>query len=367
MGEVYLARDEAPAGELGEVVVKLLGAAERAIDARRFLTEARAARALATPHVVKIYDFGFEEDGQPYLVMERLRGITLRELLVRRGRFLPVEAVSVAQQVAEAMIEVHEAGIVHRDLKPENLMLVDPDHSFVKVLDFGAARLGGDEATQSFIGTPRYMAPEQLRQEELDGRADIYALGACIFEMMAGQPAFPGGTLVECMEQHLKGAVPRLRGAVDVAPLELDTLVTRMLAKARGDRPATMAEVRAALSAVGSTTARTVRLRNVVVLSVLLLLGVAGAGVVFRWSATSRTVPPTGDQGSAAVPTTATEGPPTAKLDGGQGGHRDGSVTRVDRHAGRGYGRAVRRHSGPDGGTMEWKKVNRLKALERDR
>jgi predicted Ser/Thr protein kinase len=247
MGQVYLAEDRAQAGGLGPVVVKLLAERGGSADNRRFTNEARAARQLTSPHSVKVYDFGFE-DGVPYLVMEYLRGKTLRQLLIERGRLDLERAIDVALQVCRAMTDAHAAGIVHRDLKPDNLILLEPDHRFVKVLDFGAARLSGIDATRSVIGTPRYMSPEQILERELDGRADIYALGASLFEMLAGRPPFDSKTLAGCLNAHLSAPVPSLWEHAPEVPPKLSRLVSRMLAKSPADRPLSMTDVEGELS-----------------------------------------------------------------------------------------------------------------------
>ncbi|HEY2294503.1 MAG TPA: serine/threonine-protein kinase, partial [Thermoanaerobaculia bacterium] len=157
---------------------------------QRFLREGRAASALDDPNICTIHDVG-EHDGQLYIVMAYYEGETLKERLARGP--LPVsEARQVAIEVARALARAHEAGIVHRDIKPANVMLTGGK---VKVLDFGIAKIRGDATltrTGSSPGTPAYMSPEQARGEPVDGRTDVWSLGALLYEMLAGRRPFPG-------------------------------------------------------------------------------------------------------------------------------------------------------------------------------
>jgi serine/threonine protein kinase len=168
------------------------------LHTERFLREARAAAATGHPGIVEVFDLGFAEEGWPYLVMERLRGETLRERL-RRGPLCEIEVVHLARSVLDALDAVHRLGMVHRDIKPENIYLCDNDTGLprIKILDFGLAQLyAADELdvrltqTGSVVGTPLYMSPEQARGEEIDLRADLYAVGAVLYECVAGHPPF---------------------------------------------------------------------------------------------------------------------------------------------------------------------------------
>ncbi len=208
MGEVYRARDT----RLGrEVAVKLLPAAAgaEAERLRRFEVEARAASALNHPNVLTIHDVG-TQDGRPYLVAELLTGETLRARLVR-GALPLAEAVELAVQVARGLAAAHERGIAHRDLKPENLFVTA--EGTMKILDFGLARLeepSGEEADGSLtrpgavLGTLGYMAPEQVRGQPADSRADLFALGAVIYEMATGRRAFAGASAAELASATLR-------------------------------------------------------------------------------------------------------------------------------------------------------------------
>ncbi|HVV87807.1 MAG TPA: serine/threonine-protein kinase, partial [Kofleriaceae bacterium] len=231
--------------------------------ARRFAREARGTFQVDSEHAVKVSDFGCSPDGLLYMVLELLEGHTVGDEVAREGRLTPRRAVHIARQVALALGASHRVGLIHRDLKPDNIMLVrrgvDPD--FVKVLDFGLVKViegAGQRAlsmaalTQGDLvfGTPDYMAPEQALGRPLDQRADLYALGATLFEMVAGRPPFEAGNAMEILVAHVRQAPPRL--ATLVAGLEpaLDELVARLLAKDPAARPASADEVARELAAL---------------------------------------------------------------------------------------------------------------------
>ncbi len=219
---------------------------------RRFQREARSAARLNNPHVVMVHDIGQETDGELYFVMELVDGPTLREA-APHGLGLE-HAVTIGAQVCEALIEAHglPEPIVHRDLKPTNLFLQRwPQSVWVKVGDFGIAKIVGEETsgltnTGSSIGTPLYMAPEQWRGEPVDGRADLYALGGVLYQMLAGRTPFQGEQMV-LMYKHLHDRPPPLPAAV---PAPLRAIVESMLEKEPQNRPATAAEVRASLLSI---------------------------------------------------------------------------------------------------------------------
>ncbi len=214
MGEVYRARDTRLERT---VAIKVLPAsfARDAERMRRFEQEARAVAALSHANVLAIHDTGTFE-GLPYLVSELLEGETLRERL-KNGPVPPRKAVEYARQIADGLAAAHEKGVVHRDLKPENLFLANGGQ--VKILDFGLAKLQpahaavADGATATVavattpgvvMGTTGYMAPEQVRGEAVDHRADIFSFGATLYEMLSGDRAFRGDTSVETMHAILK-------------------------------------------------------------------------------------------------------------------------------------------------------------------
>jgi tetratricopeptide (TPR) repeat protein len=247
MGEVYRARDS----RLGrDVALKILPAALSGDPdrLRRFETEARAVSALNHPNILTIHDIG-RHDGVPFIVSELIEGQTLRQRLAAGA--LPLrKAVDYATQLTHGLGAAHDKGIVHRDLKPENIV-VTPDGR-VKILDFGLAKLrpDGDRAaaptqlpttmggTQpaTILGTVGYMAPEQVRGQSADHRADIFAFGAVLHEMLTGTRAFAGASAVETMHAILKEDPPEpSRTAPDIPPA-LDRVVRRCLEKSQAER-----------------------------------------------------------------------------------------------------------------------------------
>ena len=212
MAEVYRARDTRLGRDIALKVVNEALAGDPEL-VRRFEQEARLAGSLNHPNLVAVYDVGVHE-GAPYFITELLHGESLRHRL-SRGRIPLDSALDWAAQLANGLAAAHARGIVHRDVKPENVFLTPDGH--VKLLDFGIAKLaegqrvegshgilddtvtptGGGTQTGAIIGTPAYMAPEQVRGEHVDARTDIFSLGAVLYEMLSGQRPFPRGSLVE--------------------------------------------------------------------------------------------------------------------------------------------------------------------------
>ncbi len=247
MGDVYLARDT----RLGrDVALKLLPAAftRDAERLRRFEHEARAASALSHPNIIAVFEIG-EADGEHYIANEYVDGPTLRERM-SAGPLALDEALDVGAQVASALAAAHEAGIVHRDVKPENVML--RRDGYVKVLDFGLAKLierpdnraAGIASVLETVrtapgvvmGTVRYMSPEQLRGDDVDGRADVFGLGVMLYEMVAGRSPFEGASQAELMAEILRAEPPPLGRVADGVPAEVERIAARALAKDREDR-----------------------------------------------------------------------------------------------------------------------------------
>lgn len=232
MGTVYRARHELVGRD---VAIKLL-ASDLAADPtnrQRFLREAKAANRIDHPHVIDITDYGETADGLVYLVMEYLDGEPL-SALIERGPLAVWRAVDIAMQITSALARAHELEVVHRDIKPENVYLLRATGSdFVKLLDFGLAKMQDAvrlTATGSVFGTPEYMAPEQARGIPLNGKADLYALGCVIFEMLSGTPPF-SGSLAELVLKHIREPAPSLLERVPDVPASLDALVARLLEK----------------------------------------------------------------------------------------------------------------------------------------
>ncbi len=267
MGAVYLGEHELLRHQ---VAIKILH--ERHIHnpamERRFYNEARAIAALDHPGIVKLFDIGRAGDGRAYVVMELLRGETLRTRISTRG--MPRASVlSFALQIASALAAAHQKGIVHRDLKPENVFIVrDPDIDSgerVKILDFGIAkrtRINGTPSpeitrTGVLVGTPSYMAPEQCRgDDEIDARADIYSFGILLYEMLSGVLPFASTDTEEILAKQLYCAPRPLAQLAPGLPPSVIEVVDRCLAKSPNDRYPTMAEVSAALRSLAPTEER---------------------------------------------------------------------------------------------------------------
>jgi eukaryotic-like serine/threonine-protein kinase len=229
------------------IAVKLLDRADTADPAmlQRFDREARTAGGLTHPNIVAVYDVG-SDNGVPYLVMELIDGTSVAALLA--GGLLPVhQAVDVARQVCDALAVAHARGVVHRDIKPANILLTSD--GTVKVCDFGIARLIHQQQTDltaphTAIGTSAYMAPEQASGAAVDARTDLYSLGCVLCAMLTGHPPFAGDNPLTIMWQHQHQPAPSVASLRSDTPADLDTLITRLLAKNPADRPATATEVR---------------------------------------------------------------------------------------------------------------------------
>ncbi|HEX4406646.1 MAG TPA: serine/threonine-protein kinase [Polyangia bacterium] len=227
----------------------------------RFFTEARAASEIRNEHIVDVLDFGQLPDGSPYLVMEWLEGQSLAALLRDTPVLAPARAARIVRGVTQALRAAHGKGVVHRDLKPDNVFLVprDSDPDFVKVLDFGIAKLIAAGASPTFqtqtgaiMGTPAYMSPEQCRgAKEIDDRSDIYSVGVMAYQMVTGRLPFAADSLGELLFKHL-GETPVPPDAIlPSLPVGLSAIIDRALAKEPDKRP-TLAELAAAMDAVES-------------------------------------------------------------------------------------------------------------------
>ncbi len=250
MGDVYRATDS----RLGrDVALKVLSPGRTGDPRRveRFLLEARITASLDHPNIVRVYDVGRVDD-QTYLVAELLDGETLRARIVR-GAIGPDDARRIALDVARGLAAAHDAGLVHRDLKPENIFLTRSGET--KLLDFGIAKLTQDEAvpdgastlTGVVLGTAGYLAPEQIRGDTVDGRADLFAFGAVLFEMLSGTRAFVRDQIVDTLHVILHDPPALVLEAVPGVPLSLATIVGRLLEKAPAARLQSAADLIGAL------------------------------------------------------------------------------------------------------------------------
>jgi eukaryotic-like serine/threonine-protein kinase len=218
---------------------------------RRFLREARLAARLAHPNVVRVFDVG-EADGRPFIAMEYVEGETLAEVLAKRGRLPAAEVATLGVQACAALAAAHAAGLVHRDVKPQNLIL--GTDGVLRLGDFGIAV--GHEGTQltlvgTVLGTAGYLAPEQARGEQVTAAADIYALGAVLYELLTGEPARSAGSFAELgAGEGLQP--PDLAGRVPGAPAELVAAIAACLSFRPEDRPASAAALARLLAPVAS-------------------------------------------------------------------------------------------------------------------
>ncbi len=256
MGDVWAAYH---AGLKRDVAVKVLrvDAQERSAGAvTRFEREVRATAELQHPNTVRVFDYGTTEDGLCYYVMELLEGETLRAHVNRLGPLPPARAVHIIGQAARAIGEAHERGIIHRDIKPENLFLTSlgGEHDFLKVIDFGIAKVQTAQATMTrtgwVLGTPEYMSPEVAMGKIADTRSDVYALGAVLYFLLCGRPPFVGENAGRLFFAHATEVpLPPSAHLGHALPDDLEALVMRALAKEPDARYASASDLALALAA----------------------------------------------------------------------------------------------------------------------
>ena len=296
MGQVYLARDQNLLTR--QVAVKTVRPdilsdedLQEGEAIARFEREARAAASIRHPNVVDVNDFGQSADGVFFLVMEYVQGETLFHLLRREGTISPQRAAMIMQQVVAGVDAAHDAGILHRDLKPANIFLMQQkrktgsEDGFVKVGDFGLAKIvnadrsevtsASGPASRGIIGTPEYMAPEQMQPGvQLDARADIYALGTIAYHMLGGRPPFTGN-ITQLIAQKLTQAPPALSSLRSDISAELEASIMKALAKEVNDRPSTATEWFESFAAAVAASSDTVKRKD----SRLVVMAPSGAEV----------------------------------------------------------------------------------------
>ena len=248
MGVVYRAHDPLIERTVAIKTISCAGLtpAEIADFEQRFFREAKSAGRLNHPNIVTIYDVGRSDD-LAYITMEFLEGVSLRTLL-DSGVVLPLQRVAeIAASVADGLAFAHANGIVHRDIKPANIMVLDS--GAVKIADFGIALLPGGSLTMvgTALGSPRYMAPEQVLGQKADGRSDLFALGAVVYEMLTGRPPFAGDNLNAILYQVVNSQVPLPSSHNPSFPPEFDRIVAKALAKKPEERYQNAAEMAADL------------------------------------------------------------------------------------------------------------------------
>lgn len=269
MGSIYRA-EQVPLGRkvaLKVLVPAMLRAEDTGELRRRFLREAETCARLRHPNTVTVYDYGTlplpagpgREAGEGlYIAMEFVEGRTLSRALKEDGPFSAERVARVGRQIAKSLREAHAMGVVHRDLKPGNVMLTavrrDDGTEAVKVLDFGVAKLMGDNTdgltmAGSFVGSPRYASPEQIQEADVDGRSDLYSLGVVMYELLAGAPPFQATDTIRMLMQHVRDTPPPLAEKVPGVSPALTNLIHALLEKRPEDRPANAEAVLDALRA----------------------------------------------------------------------------------------------------------------------
>jgi len=245
MGAVWAAEHLRLPGKHVAVKVLLDAAAGGEEMLQRFRREAEIASRLGHPNIVEVLDFNTLPTGQPYIVLEYLQGETLASRLAS-GRLQLDEALAITRQIGSALQAAHRAGVVHRDLKPDNVFLCTPEEDVptrVKVLDFGISKIRGSQSLRTqdaiLMGTPQYMSPEQAtgKNTAVDARTDVFALGAIVYEMLGGQPAFAGGSLAEVVYRVVHGQPTPLHELAPALPENVLAAVERALQKDPAARP----------------------------------------------------------------------------------------------------------------------------------
>ncbi|MDZ4837598.1 MAG: serine/threonine-protein kinase [Candidatus Melainabacteria bacterium] len=257
---VYLAKKIAE--QTAEMVaIKVLDAnlLSDPIAVKRFQLEAQLVRSLNHPQIASVLDFGICADGRPFLILEYIDGVTLKELLDKQTKLTPADAISIFGDVMDAVESAHNAGVLHRDLKPSNIIIDSTGRA--KVLDFGVAKVIGIEDTTTVtltgvsVGTPAYMSPEQCLGLEQDVRSDIYSIGCLMYECLSGRKVFPSDNAFSCMRQHSFFEPVPIANIDSSLPMPLSKAVMKCLEKSAEERFQSISDLRNALLSDISSTA----------------------------------------------------------------------------------------------------------------
>jgi len=256
MGVVYRANDR----KLDDIVALKVLRPEMLKDdpthIERFKQEIKLARKITHRNVLRTHDFG-EAEGTPYISMEFLEGVTLKDLIKSKGALPVGVGLRIAKQICAGLEAAHRQGVIHRDIKPQN-MLILPESGEVKIMDFGIARVSelkgqsGLTSDGTVMGTPDYMPPEQAQGNPADFRSDIYSLGVVLFEVFTGRLPFSGDTVMALVMNHIQKPPPRPRSLNPGLPEDLETIILRCLEKAPAKRYAQVADIQKDLAAVSS-------------------------------------------------------------------------------------------------------------------
>jgi len=248
MGAVFEARHPVIGKRVAVKVLHPAFAADPKVI-ERFINEARVVNAIGHPAVVDIFSFGKTASGMPYFVMEFLKGRSVFDLLEQEGALPMGRALDLITQLLDVLEKAHAAGVVHRDLKPQNLFVEEgPNGQRLRVLDFGIAKSLTSELKQqltgsAILGTPGYMAPEQINSEPVTPRTDLYSTGVVLFELLTGRAVYAGTNVGQLLIKALHEEAPRASTVKPDLPKEIDDLVARLMSREAARRPATAREV----------------------------------------------------------------------------------------------------------------------------
>lgn len=336
-GVIYKAKQK-PLGR--PVAVKMIHSHLVNVTAlKRFLQEAKTISTMHHPNIISVHDFGVSEENQPYMVMDFVEGTSLSDMIKESGALEPEFAVNLAMQICDGLAHAHSHNVLHRDLKPNNVMLVPltAGEYHLRVLDFGLAKLFAEDEqadhltkTGETVGTPAYMAPEQVMGKKLSPRSDVYSLGCLLYHCLTGFVPFGGATKMETMLKQLNDPPPPFSEYdVDVSE-RLEVLVMQLLSKDPAGRPESMEQVKKQLKALltetsssqmstlsrkekKKTNANALDTKKIVYIAVpLLVVSVLGAGVFFYLQSQNKSAPVKTEQ-TSPIARTQVQTQPTAQ------------------------------------------------------